>query len=291
MNKNYAKSLLYFMLSLFVSSLNDTLSKYIITTGLSPIQVTWGRLFMGALLLLLYGLPTGKATLPIRYPHRHFLRGTLLGVASTLWVYSLFYVQVATATVMSFTIPLFVFLFSPLLLGKPASSRLWLPTIFTILGILLLLRPSLDATTTFWTPLALFIGVLLFALLDVLNKKYLHEQTLFSMIFYSALVAALLTTPFAYMEWTTPSSRQLIYLVFLGLGGNLIIYFLLKAYQNSDIVALAPIRYLELLISIVLSYFVFHDTPSKEQVYSALIIIPSVLFIIYDQARKKESKP
>ncbi len=288
MTKNYSKSLSYFILSLFISAVNDTFSKYLLTTGLSPIQVTWGRFSMGTLLLLLYGGASKKITFPIQYVPRHFLRGFLLGTAHILWVYSLSRLPVTTATAMGFTIPLFVFLLSPLFLKQAPTSRLWLPTATTLLGMLFLLRPPIPTMAALPGPLALLTSVLFFALLDVFNKKYIHEQTFFSMIFYATLVAALLTTPFACAQWHPLTVLQLTYLLLLGLGGNLIIYTLLKAYEWSDLLPLAPIRYLEFIISMFLNYCVFHHIPTRQEIYGVLLIIASVLFIIHDQSKEKE---
>jgi S-adenosylmethionine uptake transporter len=44
---------------------------------------------------------------------------------------------------------------------------------------------------------------------------------------------------------------------------NLILFFLVRSFALIDITAVAPYRYLELIISTIASYFIFGDLPAK----------------------------
>ena len=107
-----------------------------------------------------------------------------------------------------------------------------------------------------------------------------------SMLFYSAIVTAMLALPFASQYWLTPTSRELFLLFILGASANLILFFLLKAFALTDATALAPYRYLELILSALIAYMVFKEVPTGATIYGAVVIIPATLFIIYSE--KKE---
>ena len=77
--------------------------------------------------------------------------------------------------------------------------------------------------------------------------------------------------------------QELVLLFILGMGGNLILFFILKAFTHADATALSPYRYLELLSSTIIAYITFGEVPSKSTIYGALIIVPSTFFIIYSE--------
>ena len=70
------------------------------------------------------------------------------------------------------------------------------------------------------------------------------------------------------------------------MGGNLILFFILKAFTYADATAVSPYRYLELMFSTIVAYIVFKEIPSESTIYGALIIIPSTLFIIYSEKQE-----
>lgn len=106
------------------------------------------------------------------------------------------------------------------------------------------------------------------------------------MLFYSALVTSLLGAIPAYMVWQTPSFHDLTILLYLGAGGNLILYCLLKAFSLVPASSIAPYRYLELIFSSAIGFMIFSETPSIMMVIGALFIIPSTLFVTFVKTKE-----
>jgi len=107
-----------------------------------------------------------------------------------------------------------------------------------------------------------------------------------SMLFYSSIVAFIFTAYPAIQVWKVPSLFECIILLLLGIGGNLILYFLLRAFALSSASSLVPFRYLELFISMLVSYFFFHELPTISGYLGAAVVIPCTLWVGYLQARK-----
>ncbi len=107
-----------------------------------------------------------------------------------------------------------------------------------------------------------------------------------SMLFYSATITALISLPFALHNWIMPTIHELALLFILGMSGNLILFFILKAFTYADVTAMSPYRYLELLSSAIIAYITFGEVPSESTIYGALIILPSTFFIIYSEKRE-----
>ncbi|HJK87592.1 MAG TPA: EamA family transporter, partial [Candidatus Megaira endosymbiont of Hartmannula sinica] len=122
-----------------------------------------------------------------------------------------------------------------------------------------------------------------------INKKFIIKETMISMLFYSAIITAIISSPFAMHGWVNPSLTSLMLLALLGCGANLILFFILKAFEVVDGTACAPYRYFEYIISAVVAYQVFGEIPSRLAIYSLVIIIPSTLFVVYSETKTKNT--
>lgn len=270
----------WFMLHSFSSVSNDIISKY---TGLRlpSFEVAFFRFLFSTVTLVpfigYYGLQTLKTSnLPV-----HLARGTLLFLGMTSWTCGLTIVPVTTATVIGFAIPLFTLILAVFLLNENIIWQRWLVTLIAFIGVVVTLSP---AAADFNPQVLIFIlAALSFATLDVINKKFIVKESMISMLFYSALVTTALATPCTIFYWQMPTSTELLLFLILGASANLILFFILKAFALIDATALAPYRYLELIISAITSYLIFNELPRSQTIYGALIIIPATLFIVYSE--------
>jgi S-adenosylmethionine uptake transporter len=278
----YFKAICWFTLSLIVSCGNDAITKYL-GSRLDAWEITFFRFAFGTLSLLPVMLYQGKSAFITHRWILHFFRGLCIFLAISLWSQGIKTVPIATATIMSFTVPIFVLVFAPIFLRERVTWPIWLATLGGFVGILLVLQPN---SNNFNQGVVFFIiAAMLFGLLDILNKKYVTQEPMLCMLFYSTLVAMVLVVYPAMRVWQTPSSYELMWLFILGLGSNLILYFLLRAFTLTSASSLAPVRYLELLISMVIGYIFFHELPNSYTYLGAAVIIPCTFFIGYYQTR------
>lgn len=289
--KTYLMGIGLFLLSLVSSSANDVMSKYL-GTRLHSFEVAFFRFFFSSIVLLPFVAYYGKNTLKTSRPFVHILRGLLLFFGMTSWTYGLTIAPVTTATVVSFSIPLFTLILAVFFLNENIIWQRWVVTIVGFIGLVITLKPH---TEDFNPEILYFVlAAISFAMLDIINKKFVVKESMISMLFYSAIVTAVVSLPVASQYWLTPNSFELALLFILGSSGSLILFFLLKAFSMVDATATAPYRYLELVISAIAAYFIFNEFPDKSTLHGAIIIIPATLFIIYSEkkamSRKHESK-
>lgn len=280
--QNYLVGISWFILSLVSSSLNDVIAKYA-GLRLSSSEVTFFRLLFGALTLLPFIFYYGKNTLKTARPLVHFSRGGLLFFAMTAWTYGLTIAPVTTATVISFTVPLFVLVLAVFLLKERIIWQRWAATLVGFFGVIVMFKPH----ESDFNPriLSFVLAAIAFAILDIINKIFVIKESMISMLFYSAAVAALLSAPYVIMHWQAPTLTELFLMFILGASGNLLLFFILKAFSMVDLTATSPYRYLELVISAVTAYFVFNEVPTATTLYGALIVIPATLFVIYSEKK------
>jgi S-adenosylmethionine uptake transporter len=157
-------------------------------------------------------------------------------------------------------------------------------TIVAFIGIAITINPNAE---DFNPEILVFVAAAVgFAILDIFNKKFVVKESMISMLFYSAIITAILAFPFAMRHWITPTTEELLLLFVLGMSANLILFFILKAFTYADATAVMPYRYLELLMSAGIGYMVFSEIPTKSTIYGALIVIPSTLFIIHSERKE-----
>lgn len=270
----------WFILSLISSATNDITAKYL-GLRLHSFGVSCFRFFFSALILVPFILYYGKQTLKTNRPFIHIARGVLLFFAMTCWIYGLSIAPVTTATVISLATPLFTLVLAVFFLNENIIWQRWAATLFGFIGIVITLKPH---ASDFNPQILIFVlAAIIFAMLDIINKKFVVQESMISMLFYSTLVTSLVSIPPSIMYWQTPTSSEFILLFTLGAGGSLILFFLLKAFSLVDATATAPYRYLELIISASAGYLVFNEIPENSTLYGALIIIPATLFIIYSE--------
>jgi len=280
-SSNFLWAVMWFVLSLVVGCGNDALMKYA-GSLVSPWQVTFFRCFFSVLTLLPFMYYQGSAAFVSNHLWLHVVRGGLLVLSISLWSHGIKEASITTATIMSFTVPIFVLLLAPIVLQERVTWPLWGATLVSFGGIFLVLQPGHN---TLRSSVFFLLAAVLFGLLDVINKKYVYQESLLAMLFYPTLVATvLLLPPLAYVG-TFPTRHALPWLLCLGIGNNLILYCLLRAFRLTAVSSLAPFRYLELLFSMGVGYLFFQDMPGRNDYWGAAIIIFCALFITYYQRR------
>ena len=273
---SYALGITWFILSLFVSAENDVLSKYL-GARLSIYEITMFRFLFSIITLLPVLIYYGASNLVTKQPFIHVFRGFLLFLSTISWTYGLTITQVTTATVISFTIPVFTLILGYIFLKEQVIWQRWFSTILVFLGLIITIQFH---TSSFDYKILIFIlAAISFAAQDVINKKIVLKESISCILFYSSIITFILVIPFTIKYWIIPTSYELFLLLLLGLNANAILFFLLKAFSKTDISALAPYRYIELIISSILAYIVFSELPTTYVISGSLLVILSTIFL------------
>ncbi|WP_051908706.1 DMT family transporter [Candidatus Odyssella acanthamoebae] len=276
LKNSYLRSIFWFILSLFVSNTNDLLTKFL-GQDLSCVDIIFWRFLFASITLVPFMIWRGPSSWKTKRPSLHLLRAGLLCLGITLWCQGLTVVPMATVTALSFSIPLFTLALARIFLKELIGWHRFLATLVGFIGILIILSPTVIGFPHIG--LNLIIAASMFAVLDIINKKFILQESMLSMLFYSAFFTATLSAGPAYVESNLPSFQQLSLLLGLGIGSNFLLYCVLKAFTAVDTAALAPFRYLELVISVAFGFIFFAEIPDWFTVLGIAVIIPTTLFI------------
>jgi len=106
-------------------------------------------------------------------------------------------------------------------------------------------------------------------------------------LFYFYLGTALISFIPALLVWQPMGLREVFCLLLLGTCGVSILYCVLKATRATEISSIAPYRYIELIFSIGMGYFLFKEVIKFSTAIGASLIIPSALLIAYYEINKE----
>jgi drug/metabolite transporter (DMT)-like permease len=181
----------------------------LLAAPLSPFEITFGRLAIGA--MAVWGLArfAGQSLLPKR---SHLPLFAVFGLITALhfltYVASLSYTTIAHSLAIVYTAPIFVTLFSAALLKEPIVRRKWLGVLVTVAGIAVLV--GFEARWTremvFGDLLAL-CSAITFGLYSVAGRSQRERYGLFTYAGTVYALAALWTLPAAAIAFT-PTSLQ-----------------------------------------------------------------------------------
>jgi S-adenosylmethionine uptake transporter len=261
------------------SVLNDVLAK-LLGQRLHFVEIAFFRFFFSALTVimvipLLYKRAnTGvvRSIFQTRHHGYHLLRGILGAFAIALCCYSVNKLPLAENTTILFSDTLFMLPLASIFLNEKIGIKCWIATAFGMFGVLIMYRPMANHLNIY--AIIPTFAALLFAVMNIMIKKMVdRKEDDLLMLFYFALYTMILVAPFVPLYWKCPHGWELILLLFLGIGSNLIQLFLFLAYRATRASVISPIRYAELPIAITLGYFFFSQVPDKYALLGALIII------------------
>jgi drug/metabolite transporter (DMT)-like permease len=185
---------------------------------LKPIIIVFGRVVFASLALLLAGLVRRSILGPVS--RRGLLAFTALGaVLAVHWTTFFQSVQtagIALALITFSTFPVFVAFLEPLFFHEKLRTVDVVLALVALAGIAVL-TPGLDLTDRATQGVLWGIASgLTFALLSLLNRKFVRQHSSLTIALYQDGFAAVILLPLALAEWPTFTVRDVLLLAILG---------------------------------------------------------------------------
>src|SRR6185503_1673473 len=119
----------------------------------------------------------------------------------------------------SFAMPLFVAALAVPLLGERVGIRRWSAILIGFMGVLVMVRPGGSGFTP--VSLVMLAGAALYAVASIAIRRMSTTESSAAIVFYftlTSMVGSALALPWI---WVTPTARELLFLVLLGVGGGM----------------------------------------------------------------------
>ncbi len=275
----FIKGAFFLVLYAVFSSLNDVCMKFVNTNTVDTIF--WRNLCANIVLLPL--VIRSRPQITLKSTRNHFIRALVFGISMICYVSALKRLPLSLVVAINFSIPLWVVLFACIFLKEAWRERL-ISVIIGLIGIFITCMPTFENTNWIFT-LIMILATIGFASLDVFNKYLLNqEETIVMMLFGSNLFITMLCLPI--FSYTIPAQPWAF--IYLGIGANLVLYFLLKAWKSCDISALQPIKYIEFPLAILFGTAIFKDTTHWMVFLGVGVLLIGVFLNIAQEMKSKK---
>lgn len=262
---------------------NDAIAKHLAATFL-VLQVVWARfmfhaLMIGPAVVARHGV---RALWPDR-PWVQLARGTLLGVATWLFITAISRIPMADAVALLFVTPLLVTALSPFLLGERVGPRRWTAVVIGFVGVLIMVRPGAGVTDPY-ALLALGAGLCNTFYVILTRTASVSAPPLVS-LFYSGCIPAIGYTIAVPFVWQTPVPLEWGLMIAMAACGAMAHLLLIRAYTRAPAPYLQPFAYNEMTMSVVIGFIVFGDFPDLWKWAGMAVIVGSGIYISFRERK------
>ena len=287
-NNNTRAGAALILAAVFSFAALDTLAKHLSGRYATP-QMVWFRYTFHVVALLLLALPFVRGRLFAARNWRWQLgRGLILLLCTLLSFTGLHYLPLAEFTAIGFVAPLIVTAVAARYLGEPVSRARWLAVGAGFVGVLIIIRPGSGIFG--WAaalPLALAI---VYALFQILTRRFAGEDDPLTTLFFSGLVGALAVSTIVPFHWATPTPADWPWLIAVGLIGAGGHGLLILAFQRADASVLAPMTYAQLVFALILGYGVMGSVPDAWSLAGMAVVAISGFASAVLQARETRAR-
>ncbi|MDK1477714.1 DMT family transporter, partial [Sinorhizobium sp. 6-117] len=234
-----------------------------------------------------------RATIVTKKPALQLLRGVLLPAQIVIVITAFTIVGLAHSQAILAATPLFVALLSMPLLGERVGWRRWVAISAGLAGVLLILKPQ-EGTfdTSFLLPL---LAALMFAIYIITTRLVSRGgDSAMTSFFYTGSVGAVAISLVGPFFWTALSPTDWGWMLLLCITGTSSHYFLIRAYDMLDAVAVQPLTYLQLVFASIMGVTIFGETLTANMVLGSILVVAAGIFTVWREhvvARRKAGLP
>ncbi len=204
-----------------------------------------------------------------------FLR-SLTGVAAMIAAfYTMIHIELGNAATLLNTLPIFVAILAPSLLGEPFRRRQFLFVLIAFAGILFILKP--DAELVQGNSLIGLLAGFLAALAMLCLRKLRHTDNVLTITLHFTLFTALVCLPFMLRHFIWPTREEWFWLAFIGFFVTFAQLFMARAYHFGRASTIAPFAYISVIGSYIAGLVFFTEVPDLlSAIGSAVVIVGGV---------------
>ena len=214
--------------------------------------------------------------------------------ATYCFLTGLIHIELANAAAILSALPLAVTIGSVLFLNEKVGWRRWSAIAIGFIGVLLIVRPGLDAFNIY--SLNILAAVVFAAARDLVTKQAPKNISSVSLTFATA-VAITISGAFAtyfFAEYQPPTNTEWGWLFASALLLSVAYFFIVSAMRVGEIAIVAPFRYTNLLWAIALGIIIFGDKLDWMTLLGSAIVTATGIYTLYRervriQAAKKQA--
>ena len=216
----------------------------------------------------------------------HFYRNLSHFTGQNLWFYALTLIPFAQLFAFEFSVPLWVMLAAPFLLGERLTNIRIISILVGFIGILIVTRTWLAGLAPGIIPAALCaIG---FACSVIFTKQLTQKVSITCILFWLTSMQLLMAVICAGYDGdiSLPSSSNFIWIIIIGIGGLLAHFCITKALQLAPATVVTPIDFCRLPVIAAIGYVFYNEALDIFIIGGAIIIFIANYINIWSETKK-----
>ncbi|MEL6875866.1 MAG: DMT family transporter [Pseudomonadota bacterium] len=254
------------------------------------------RFTIGAIALaLILVWREGRQGFQIRRPWLHAARGLALATGTITFFSAIYIMPLAEAVAIAFVNPIITALLSGWFLKEKMRPATWLATFIAFGGVLIMLRPNVAEFG--WVAILPLISACAMAAMLILNRMVSSQRSITAAQFYLSFWTALFLIVTAAAGHALvpvmavsglPSLEVILKCGFIAFTATCCHFLLFMATMRTSAASVAPLVYIQLIISGVISVYIFDDPLDPIAIVGAMLILISGL-LLWRSERKAET--
>ena len=252
-----------------------------------PFEVAFFRTIFVLIIFLPLVARNGITSLKSNNVKLQTFRAIVGSVAMLCMFYGLSITELAKATALMFTVPIFATILAILFLKEIVGIRRWIAMLVGFSGAVIVLRPDVELG---FGPLLILCASLMWSSSMLMAKILTKTDSISSITFWQAGGLIPATFILAVPVWQWPNLSQLFMFLMIAIAGTLVHWFLNEALKRAEISALLPLDYLRLIWSVSMGFIFFNELPHAGLWFGAALILGASTYIGIRQAQKKKEE-
>ncbi|MFD0988734.1 DMT family transporter [Mariniflexile jejuense] len=212
---------------------------------------------------------------------------SLVGAASMVFFFmSLKYLSVGTAVSLRYIAPIFAAIFAVFILKEKIKPFQWVFFIVSFIGVLVLkgLDTQIDTLGLIYVLIAAILSGLVYIMINQIGQTE-HPVVVVNYFMFTAMV---LGAVLSIGNWVTPKGMEWPLLLGLGVFGYFGQIYMTKAFQTASTNIIAPLKYVEVVFSMLLGVALFNEVYTFWSILGILLIITGLILNVWYKGRLKQ---
>lgn len=191
--------------------------------------------------------------------------------------------------VLIFLSPIIISVLSIYFLGEKVYLFRWFAIIIGLVGVLIVLRPSVDTLTI--GHLFGFLAALCSSTAAIISRKIAATESAAALMLFPLLTTILVTgciLPFVYKPMALADLGIMFLIGGLGLTGQ---FFNLFAYKTAPAAFVAPMQYSQIIWAVIFGTLFFDEVADKWEIIGSAITIFSGIIIVWREVVASKVRP
>ncbi len=247
-------------------------------SGLPEIETAFFRGGIG-FVILLFLMATGVKKVPLGNNKKFlFFRGLFGSLASILYVWAIYHMELGLANGLNQTSPIFVCLLAAIFLRERFGWWIYLTVLVAFFGMMLIVAPDFSTINSV-AVIAVLSAVLAAAAYTFVKKLQSTETSDTIVLWFLGMSAFLPLFSIPFVSWQLPSLDNFLGLVGAGITCLIGQQLMTRAYRYAAATIVAPFIYVSTLSSLIISYVVWDELPTTSSLFGCAVIVIAAIAI------------